>query len=298
MGNLKKRKVNKEMTNNVPNNKIVSKEKFSLKEKIICIFTFVVCLIIGLGTFFGIRNINNNKLNVNFKCTILNKDLGNVNSLTKSKSNYGYCVFYPTFNNSTIDDVVEKQNKTIINAFLKEYKSYKSDVEGKGAVLYSDYEMIDCGEYYQILRKNEYRIPDEENIYTYNTVFYDVKKDKVLSLNDVFDSTFKDYISHKIINYLDENTDLYESEIKKLKNNLPINEFFIDIENDSIHFYIANDSDVFDVEFSIDSVIKSHMKIDFDSFTKLYNVKHSDEESEETTSDENDTIEDNTENIN
>ena len=64
------------------------------------------------------------------------------------------------------------------------------------------------------------------------------------------------------------------------------------------NFYIANDSDVFDVEFSIDSVIKSHMKIDFDSFTKLYNVKHSDEESEETTSDENDTIEDNTENIN
>ena len=206
MGNLKKRKVNKGMTNNVPNNKIVSKEKFSLKEKIICIFTFVVCLIIGLGTFFGIRNINNNKLNVNFKCTILNKDLGNVNSLTKSKSNYGYCVFYPTFNNSTIDDVVEKQNKTIINAFLKEYKSYK--------IIKKGYIDIPDEEFYS----NRYFYVKEEFYYLLKE--FETKKIKIkYELEEKYDYKDNDNIG-KLYVYLDKEkiftTDIYIS-IKKKK---------------------------------------------------------------------------------
>ena len=293
MGNTKKREGHYNKKSNF--SKSVKNDKFTIKQKIICVFTFIVCLTLGLGTFFGIRNINANKLNVNFKCTLVNKDLGNVNSLNKSTTNYGYCVFYPTFNVSTLDNFVDKQNKSIINMFLKEYKSYKTDVDGKGAILFSDYEMIDYGEFYQILRKNEYRIHDEENIFTYSSVFYDVKNDKVLSLNDVFDSIFKDYISPKIINYLDENTDIYESELTKLRNNLSLNDFYIDIENNCIHFYISNELENYDVEFSIDSVIKSHMKINFESLEKLYFAKHNEDVTENET-DENTSVEESTEN--
>ena len=82
MGNTKKREGHYNKKSNF--SKSVKNDKFTIKQKIICVFTFIVCLTLGLGTFFGIRNINANKLNVNFKCTLVNKDLGNVNSLNKS----------------------------------------------------------------------------------------------------------------------------------------------------------------------------------------------------------------------
>lgn len=261
------------------NQAVLSREQLQKRSKnrmiVVSVIIFVLCLSVGLGVFFSILSNKNNSLSVSFRYSDENKELGEVEYTIKNARNYAYGVYYPYFGNTVLDNKISAQSSSIISMFLSKYRHYSPSKKGTGAVLFSDYSSTDYKDYILIVRTSEYRIPDEETTYHICTIFYDTKNKKILSGGDVFDSTFKDIISVKIKKYLKENTSLTDKQIDSISNPRNLNTDNFSFDKNNFYFYI-NDTDGNTLTIKFDSsIIKSHMKMDFDTVLNNEDEEHS-----------------------
>ena len=264
-----------------------------IRTYVTAVIVFMLCTAVGLGVVFAVAGSKNGTLNVNFRYSTDNKEVGNVNNIIKREKNYAYGVYYPTFSKVSVDEYISQQNDTIIDEFLSLYKHYKPEQKGTGAVLFSDYDSTDFVDYYQIVRKTEYRIPGEKTVERICTVFYDIKNDKVLKGSDFFDSNFKQIISVKAAKYLQDNTELKEEEIDEITNYRKINIDNFSFDRDNFYLYLkASDGSTLTLRFNTDSSITGHFKINFKTLNDNYELAHryvedDSQTQEETTAQEN-----------
>lgn len=249
--------------------------RVQLKTVLAFVIVFLLCTAIGLSTVFVIRARKNNALDVSFRYSIQNKDVGTVKNIIKTDIKYAYGVYYPFFDKDNLDNKIEKQNSEIIGNFLLKYKHYRSEKKGTGAVLFSDFETTDFVDYYQIVRKSEYRIPNENTTQHIVTLFYDVKNKKVLTASDMFDSNFRQIISVKISDYFKDNTDLSEDEISSITKNKKMNIENFSFDRNNFYLYVNDlEGNTVTIKMEADSTVTSHMKIEYDKLMEFYDEAH------------------------
>lgn len=266
--------------------KALSKNRKAKNQKlrgiIVSVIVFVLITAIGIGTVLFISGRKNNILSVNFRYSTETKEVGTVKSIIKRDVKYAYGVYYPHFNKENIDLFIEQQNEKIIDTFLEKYKHFKPSAKGTGVIMFSDYESTDFVDYYQIVRKTEYRLPDGETTQHILTAFYDIKNDKVIVASDFFDSNFKQIISVKVANYFEENTSMSSDDISALTDyrKIDISNFSLDGSNFYLYINDINGNTV-TIRFPLDSSIAGHFKINYKTLQENYNLSH--KSAEETT---------------
>lgn len=253
------------------------KEKISSRSRMILISAVIFVLItgIGLGTVFAVVGNKSNRIDVNFRYSTENKEVGTVKNTIKRESKYAYGIYYPFFGKETIDKEVEEQNSELIGDFLSKYKRYSPKEKGNGAVMFSDYSATDFVDYYQIVRKTEYKIPDGKTSERIYTLFYDIKNDKIIKGSDFFDSTFKQIVSVKIENYLKDNTKMSQEEIETITDYQRIRLDNFSLDSDYLYLYVddSNGSTI-TVKLSLDSSITGHFKISYKTLKDYYDLAH------------------------
>lgn len=239
------------------------------------IVAFVLITAIGLGAVIHVSNKRNNSISVNFRYSTQNKDVGTVRNIIKRDVKYAYGIYYPHFGKETIDKTIERQNDEIISGFLSKYKSYISSDSGSGVVMFSDYSATDFADYYQIVRKTEYRISEDKTVEHVIGMFYDVRNDKILKGSDFFDSTFRQIISVKASDYLRDNTNMKKDYIEEITDNkkMKLDNFSIDSQN--LYLYFDDPSGVTTtISFPLELSITGHFRISYTTLRDNYNMAH------------------------
>lgn len=253
---IQNKKTNKSLKTNLSD----SFKGFDMKKAVV---SFLIVLVLGLACVLIAVGVSKDKVECDFPCSKENKSIGEVMSLTVSKSRYAYCIYYPKLPFECLNEYISKQNEEIQDAFLKYLKSPNVSEIADGSVMKSDYSASEFGKFIQIERSSVYKIPGEKNFNNVNIILFDTQKKKILSADDVFDRTFYDFIKPRMINRFCNRDNISEEDAREKFNNFKLENF--SFQDNALNIYFKDMKGSYDcVQFDVDSMVKSHLKFDYD----------------------------------